>query len=140
VSATVSANCTISAANLNFGTYDPVVANATANLDVTGSITVACTKGTSASIGLNQGLFPGASSTATVPIRNMGFGTNRLRYDLYRTSPGVGHWGDIATANVANYTSVTKSPTTLNVYGRIPMNQDVSSGTYNDTVTATISF
>ena len=46
VTATVTNNCTISTAALAFGSYDPVVANASTNLDGSGTVSVACTKGT----------------------------------------------------------------------------------------------
>ena len=62
VSATVTNNCTISTTALAFGSYDPVVANASANLDGTGTVVVACTKGATANIGLANGanFFAGA--------------------------------------------------------------------------------
>ena len=55
VAATVTNNCTISTVALTFGSYDPVVANASANLDGTGTVVVACTKGATATIGLGNG-------------------------------------------------------------------------------------
>ena len=45
VSASVAAVCTISTAPVAFGAYDPVVANAATDLNGTGTVTVACTKG-----------------------------------------------------------------------------------------------
>src|SRR5262245_9796185 len=54
-SASVANNCTISTSAVAFGSYDPVVANASANLDGTGSLTVACTKGANTTIGLDLG-------------------------------------------------------------------------------------
>src|SRR5436190_24300459 len=46
VQANVAAKCTITAPNvLQFGSYDPVVTNATADLDASTTISVACTKG-----------------------------------------------------------------------------------------------
>ena len=53
VSASVANNCTISTAALAFSAYDPVVANASSNLDATGTVTIACTKGAASTIGLN---------------------------------------------------------------------------------------
>src|SRR5438034_6642043 len=50
VSMSVSNNCTITTSAVAFGAYDPVVANAAAPLDGTGSVIVACTKNTSATI------------------------------------------------------------------------------------------
>ena len=55
VSATVSKNCTISTAPVTFGAYDSVTANATAPLDGIGTVTVTCTKGAAAKVGLNAG-------------------------------------------------------------------------------------
>lgn len=55
VSATVRRNCTITTTPLAFGTYDPVVANATTPLDATATMTIACTMGTPATIGLDDG-------------------------------------------------------------------------------------
>src|SRR3981081_2741909 len=56
VSAPVSVNCTVTAGTLAFGAYDPVVANAAANLDGSGTFTVACTKSASGvTIDLGQG-------------------------------------------------------------------------------------
>jgi len=55
VSATVTNNCTISTAALAFGSYDPVVTHAATNLDGTGTVTVACTKGVAPTVGLGLG-------------------------------------------------------------------------------------
>jgi len=141
VTASVAANCTISAADLNFGAYDPLVANATTPLDVDGSVTVACTKGAAATIGLGQGSAAFTGSTALNPLRQMSAGAERLRYDLYRTSTGTGVWGDIGTANVLAYTAASKAATTLTIFGRVPAGQDVgASASYSDTVRATINF
>jgi len=52
VTAAVSANCTITTATVAFPAYDPIIANASANDDGTGTVTIACTKGTVATIGL----------------------------------------------------------------------------------------
>ena len=55
VTANVSKNCTITTAPVNFGAYDPVAANATAPLDGIGTVTVTCTKGAPAKVGLSVG-------------------------------------------------------------------------------------
>ena len=69
VGAAVTKNCTVSTSALAFGSYDPVVANASANLDGTGGVTVACTRGATASIALGSG------SNAPGAARRMGDGT-----------------------------------------------------------------
>ncbi len=55
VTANVSKNCTITTSPVAFGNYDAVTANATAPLDGIGTVTVTCTKGAAAKVGLNPG-------------------------------------------------------------------------------------
>ncbi len=55
VTATVTKNCTITTAPVAFGNYDSVTANASAPLDGLGTVTVTCTKGAPAKVGLNDG-------------------------------------------------------------------------------------
>src|SRR5262245_32550252 len=55
VNATVIRKCTISTQPMSFGNYDPVQANATAPLDGQATLTVACTKGTSVTIAMDDG-------------------------------------------------------------------------------------
>ena len=135
VSASVSNNCTVSTAALTFAAYDPVVANATANLDGTGRVTVACTKGAAPSIALGTG------SSASGGTRRLSDGTgNFLTYDLYqdsgRSTPWAASGSGILTAGAA--TSMVARDFT--VYGRIGGNQDVPAGSYADTVLATVNF
>ena len=83
VSATVSKNCTITTAPVTFGAYDSVTANATAPLDGIGTVTVTCTKGAPAKVGLNAG------SNAQGTTRRMSRGRDRVS-DL-RTLQGQPH-------------------------------------------------
>ena len=62
VSASVAAKCTISDSTLAFGTYDPVVNNATTALDQVGTVDVACTKGSSATVSLDLGTHTSGST------------------------------------------------------------------------------
>ena len=72
VSATVTKNCTITTAPVAFGNYDSVAANATAPLDGIGTVTVTCTKGAAAKVGLN----PGGNAQGTT--RRMSRGRGRV--------------------------------------------------------------
>lgn len=140
VTATVTANCTISTVGITFGSYDPVVSHASTNLDSNGSVTVSCTNGSATTIGMGQGTFPAGASSAAVPLRQMGSGAHRLRYDLYQDAARTTIWGDIGTPAARAYTSTGVAATIITIYGRVPSGQDVSVGAYTDTVTATISF
>lgn len=134
VSATVTRNCTISTAALAFGSYDPVVANAANNLDGTGRVTVACTKGATATIGLGNG----SSSDGSTRRMSDGAG-NALDYQLYQDSGHSVVWN--TAAGVLSATAApSKTARDFTVYGRIAANQDVPAGSYGDTVVATVNF
>ena len=143
VSANVINNCTISAGNLAFGSYDPVVANNTTGADLyaNSTLTVACTKSASnVWIGLNAGA-NGASAVGTTRAMSAG-GGNFLSYELYTANPNPAPgtaWGN-TQATGASYTPVSKAPASITVYGRTPKGQDAAAGAYSDTITATINY
>jgi spore coat protein U-like protein len=134
-SASVANNCTISTAAVAFGTYDPVVVNASASLDGSGSLTVACTKGATTTIGLDLG------SNASGSTRRLSNGASGyLTYEFYQDSNRSTVWSNSGSGLVSPPAAPSKDGRVFNVYGRIPANQDVPSGTYSDTVTATVNF
>ena len=134
VSATVTKNCTVSTSALAFGSYDPVVANASANLDGTGTVSVACTRGATANVGLGTG------SNASGSARRLTDGSgNFLNYELYSDSGRSAVWN--AGAGTLSLTAApSRASRDYTVYGRIAGNQDVPAGTYGDTVVATVNF
>ena len=135
VNATVVNNCTISTAPLAFGSYDPVVANSTSNLDGTGTVTVACTKGATATIALGNG---GNASGST---RRMADGTgNFLSYELYQDSSRSVIWSTSGSGLLSPTAAPSKAARDFTVFGRISGNQDVPAGSYGDTVVATVNF
>ncbi|HYV66294.1 MAG TPA: spore coat protein U domain-containing protein, partial [Myxococcales bacterium] len=107
----------------------------------TGTVSIACTKGSGPSIGLNAGNNPGAVAGVT---RAMANGTNRLGYELFQqaAAPGNGAvWTDIGGANPLNAgVSPSKASRSFTVQAQIPAGQDVAVGSYTDTITATVNF
>lgn len=138
VSATVTANCTITAGALAFGAYDPIVANATTPLPGNATLTVTCTNGSPTTITLDQGLNPAGGSTNAAPLRQMISGGNFLSYGLFQDNALTVTWGNTAGTGVA-YTG-TGVAGSVTVFGVVPAGQNVPAGTYNDTVVATITF
>ncbi len=134
VSSSVAANCTISSNPLSFGPYDPVVANATTNLDVNTTLSVACTKGSTSAVSLDLGTH---SAAAVRKMQNTVTATELLNYELYTAAARLVVWN---TTNTVSYTSTGKAASTLTVYGRVPSGQDVAVGSYTDSVVATITF
>ena len=135
VSATVTNNCTISTAALAFGSYDPVVTHASTDLDGTGTVTVACTKGASSTVGLGLG------SNASGSTRRMTDGSsNYLTYELYSDSGRTTVWGNSGAGLYSPGVAPSKAARNFTVYGRVTSNQDVPAGSYADTVLATVNF
>src|SRR5438105_4264195 len=135
VTASVANNCTITTAPLAFGSYDPVVTHASANLDATGTVTVACTKGAATTIGLNLG------SNATGSTRRLfDGGSNYLTYEIYQDSNRTTVWGNSGGALLTPAAAPSKAARNFTVYGRVSSNQDVPAGNYADTITATVNF
>jgi spore coat protein U-like protein len=135
VTATVTNNCTISTAALAFGSYDPVVANASTDLNGSGTVSVACTKGTSATVGLGLG------SNASGSTRRMtDGGGNYLTYELYQDAGHVTIWGNSGAGLLSPAAAPSKATRNFTVYGQVASNQDVTAGSYSDTVVATVNF
>ena len=137
VTASVPATCTItSPVALAFGNYDPVVSNATAALNVSpNALSVACTTGVTAKVGLDNG------QNYSAPNRRMTNGATTAAYLIYQIYTSAARTTIWNTTNTVSYTAASRNPTPLPVYGQIPGGQDVPVGTsYADTVTATITF
>lgn len=138
VSATVVANCTISAGTVAFGDYDPIVANKSGALDATGTVTVTCTNGSAVTVTLDQGANADAGSTTAAPLRRMVSGINFLDYALFSDSGYTTVWGATAETDVAS--TGTGDAVDLTVYGRVAADQQVPVGAYADSVVAEVTF
>jgi spore coat protein U-like protein len=139
VSTSVLMSCTISAGAMTFLSYDPTAA---ADNDSTATITSTCTSGGAAIITMSQGSRAQGGSSDTVPLRAMFNGSEGspedLLYHLYSDSAGGTVWGNTAGSGKA----ITADGTAQNftAYGRIPKNQTVTAGTFNDSVAVTLSY
>src|SRR5712691_1136728 len=111
INASVAANCSISTSAVNFGSYDPIGANAAANLDATGTVTVTCTKGAGLSIDLGLG----ANASGATRRVNDG-GTNYMNYELYSDAGRTTVWGSGASG-LAIAVAPSKAARGFTVYG-----------------------
>jgi spore coat protein U-like protein len=142
VSAAVAAVCSISTAPLTFGNYDPIVANASTDLDINGSVTVTCTRGSQVWIELNPGTHAG---NALVTTRAMQSGVaDFLDYELFSNVGRTTVWGlgdpGIGGAGFAPAPAANRNPRVFPIHGRVPAGQDSAVGNYTDTVQATVNF
>ena len=135
VAGAAEAACTLSSTAVSFGSYDVF---STSPLDSTGSITYNCTSGggTNITISLNKG---GAS---TFNPRRMLKGGVALNYNLYREAARTNIWGDGTggTQTYNNPSAPADTNVTVTIYGRIPAQQDVTAGSYSNSILATANF
>ena len=129
-----AAQCTVSTSSVNFGTYD--VFDTQPN-DSTGTITLNCNGAArNVAIAISHGgsLFYG--------LRSMNRWFELLFYNLYLDASRTVIWGDGSGGSqmeiVGNPPNNRSLP--LTIFARIPPGQDVSAGSYSDTVTVTVQY
>jgi spore coat protein U-like protein len=129
--------CNVAATNINFGAYD-VFSNTPK--DATGTISVDCDEAPPPIVVIRVG--PSFNSGGFRP-RQMRHTTrpDRLNYNLFADSSMSVVWGDgtQGTSTVSNKVRKNR-PWIATLYGRIPARQDVSMGTYRETVSVTITW
>ncbi|MGO2143591.1 MAG: Csu type fimbrial protein [Serratia bockelmannii] len=148
VTLTIGAGCTIAggdssgAANnfgsISFGTYPSLnnIIDATATGSSGGSLTLNCTKDTEYTVALGNGL-NNASGTQRRMV-NSAKSDEYINYNLYQDAEHSVVWGSGVNAMTA---TADGTPKQLIVYGRVPASATTpNAGTYNDTVTMTVSW
>jgi len=136
VSAVVNPNCLVSAQPLAFGGYD-----GTAAKTGTSDISVRCSSGTTFAVGLSTG-----GGTFAQRLLS-GSGANKLQYNLFTSAAATTIWGDgtLSTGTMPGTGAgmAAANTQTLTVYGQLPdnaFNQGAPSGSYNDTITVTVTY
>ncbi|WP_374486014.1 spore coat U domain-containing protein [Zoogloea sp.] len=134
VSATVNKNCTVTTTNaLTFAAYTPDNTNPQ---DSTSTVGVKCTNTTPFEIGLNEG----GTSGATTTTRIMTSGSNKLNYQLFSDAGRSSNWGNTTGSTVGDSGKGYSTEIVKTIYGRIPYQPDAVPGSYNDTVTITVTY
>jgi spore coat protein U-like protein len=128
------AACTISTTPISFGAYNVFNTSPTA---ANGTITYRCGN---ADHNITVAISTGASGTFT--NRTLKKSAESLTYNLYLDAAFTSIWGDgsgvTATYHIGNPPNGVD--VNLTVYGQVPALQDVSAGSYTDTVVASIIF
>lgn len=134
VSATVANSCTISTSSVSFTSYDRIY-----DSFASGTIEANCSNGSSATITLGQGANAASGSTDASPSRRLSNGTGSfLNYNLYQDTAATLIWGNTNGTGVV--ISDVGTGVTRDVHGKIPFGQNAPTGSYLDTVVATITF
>jgi spore coat protein U-like protein len=131
VTATVPANCYVTAAILNFGSVGLIGTN----VDAPSTIGLQCSNALPYTVALD-----GGQSGATDPTqRKMSKGSEQITYGLYRDAARSLPWGSTAgTDTVSGVGSAAVENRA--VYGRIPPQTTPSPGLYVDTVVVTVIY
>ena len=135
VTATVVVNCRLIVPPLSFGNYDPLAVNAAQPADASAVVSVTCTRNTSAALSFDAGLH-----RASGGVRAMkGPGPETLQYQIYRDSAHSQVWGNGGDALQLLSKGIAQ-PQEFTVFGRIPPQQEIEPGAYNDVLTAAVDF
>jgi spore coat protein U-like protein len=126
VTAAVVKNCVVATNNINLGSYDPTSGT---QLATTANVSVTCTKNTS-------GVSIALSSANGWNLRDSATPANNIPYKIFQGATATDWtttpWSGLTFAsNVAQNYGATAKPN---------VGVDVPVGTYNDTVTVTVTF
>ncbi|WP_400767129.1 spore coat protein U domain-containing protein [Methylosinus sporium] len=130
-SATVQANCSVAANNLNFGN----ITSFGTNIDAQTTMSLTCSNGLPYTVGLS-----GGSSGATDPTqRKMHAGSDTITYGLYSNSARSAPWGDLIGTNTVAGTG-NASAQSLTIFGRVYSGQTSPVGSYSDVIAVTVTY
>jgi spore coat protein U-like protein len=128
------AQCSISTTPLVFGTYNVFSA---APVDSTGTVSYRCNGGARfLLVTITRG------HSVTFQPRELRKGLESLSYNLFRDAARTSVWGDLTDGTAGHHDANPPNNKDVNVtvYGRIPPAQDISAGSYSDTVTVVVNF
>jgi len=132
----INGSCNISITDVDFGTVPSIGAG----LSTTGSINVNCTD----QLGYNIGIGPGQNSGGDVSARKMSAGgTDEVTYSLRHTSATGDIWGNSASGGtgVSRVSDTgTGAAQEHKVYAAVDPQTTPPNGTYEDTLTVTVSW
>lgn len=135
--------CSFATTNLNFGIYNPLESHA---LESVATLTVSCqllSQGAE-KVTYSLGIQPGNSGNFA--SRFMSNGPERLYYNIYLDPTRTQVWGDGSGGSsnasggfLLNQPNVAQL-SQFSLYGRIPALQDVSAGSYQDTLVCVLTY
>lgn len=130
-----NSTCTISSTPITFGVYNIDQESSVYSI---GTITANCDRSLAFTVALSTG---GGESFKPRTMADVVNGTTyTLDYNLY-TDPGRSMvWGDGADGTHVVPGLGSTIPVTMTVFGQVPGSQNPASGTFTDSVTATITF
>jgi spore coat protein U-like protein len=132
VSADVISGCTVSAMPMAFVVIPPYV---NANVDSTATIALRCAPNTAYTIDIDSGLYPQGINRRVFSSAANAY----LTYDVFRDPPKSQVWGTGPAKNLTGNSGST-GQALHTVYGRLAERANMKAGSYQDTLTVTVSF
>jgi spore coat protein U-like protein len=129
----LGAGCSVAATDIIYGTAGGLAAQ----LDNSGNLQVACTLNTPYTIALDGGTTTGNIAARKLSLNGAGAGI--ISYQLYRDAARTLVWGNGTTGTTQAGTG-TGATQLVPVYARIPAQTTPAPGTYEDTVTVTLTY
>lgn len=137
----VKCSCSVSGDAVSFGTYIPT---ATGDVNVAADISVTC-QAFVLGLLVSYEIHLGSGVYGAVPDRKMSNGSSLLSYNIYTNASRTIIWGDGAggtgvrgdsylLALGATHTEIVQ------MYGKLVAGQNVSAGSYSDTIVATVVY
>ncbi len=139
-------NCSVTSSAVAFGIYNPFNAFA---LDSTATVSVTCSLTRPETVTVPYTLGLTAGSSASFAVRTMISGPSTLNYNLYADNARSIIWGDgsSGTSVVAGSLGLGHglgnngtNTATHTEYARMPAQQDVLPGSYNDSIVVTVTW
>ena len=127
--------CSVNAADM---TFPDTATLATVAVPASSTVSVACTNQGAFTVAFNNG-----QNSTDPAARKMKNGTNTVDYALYRDSARTQVLGDgsASTVTLGGTSTGNNAADVFTIYGQAPSGQvNKPTGTYSDTVTATVSF
>jgi spore coat protein U-like protein len=130
--------CSVATTPVSFGGYNVF---STSPLDSTGTITLSCSNPAQQPIQVTVSIGTGASGSFNPRQMQLASGSDRMNYYLFLDPSHTIIWGD-GTGGTSTFTStIIRNPNlTATVYGRVPAQQNLSGGSYSDTLLVTVTW
>lgn len=128
--ATIQPACSVTTADVAFGT----VSSLASNTDATGAVNVTCSSGTAFTVSLDGGTMAAADGTS----RKLTSGARQVTYGLYRDAGRTQPWYN--SAGTTSSGTGNGSTQSLPVYGRAPAQVTPAPGSYSDRVIVVVSY
>ena len=135
--------CTASTTGVAFGIYNPLNSAPTSS---SGGIVVNCTLLSGPAVSNAVNVYLSAGTSGSFAARTMTSGGSALNYNIYFSPAYQQIWGNgtggsyFGTATLPMSPGAPSATATGTFYGQIPALQDVSPGSYADTIVVTVNY